>query len=293
MTAPSATAAMPARDPVRVGIVSVHYDPRHLSRSAAAACRLARESGAVAHVAVANDASIESGLRQAVAELSAARSDCVVHDNSGLEFGAYQAGLGRLLPLDAFDWVVFVNDTFGRHRAFPSVHRRHLLAALARPSVAGVPMAAGEVETHGRSWSILGKRSHRWLTTAVFALDRAALRALGDRVHVPEVDALVRATADPATFFAADLDPAIADLIRGWILAPRSSETWYGAAPLDAANAARMAGKARAILQEKYLSAALDEAGTWFFDIKGAGTRDRVLRRLEAIGFALATRFRS
>ncbi len=274
----------------RVAMVSVHYYPRYLTQSVAAVGTLGRAAGAGMHVAVANDPAIAAELARAAGTLGFPRADCIVHDNRGLEFGAFQAGLDRLLRAEDPDWILFVNDTFARHRPFPSVHRRHLLAALTRPSDDRTPLAAGEVEEHGRSWEILGKRSHRWLTTAVFALNRPALHVLGDKVYSPEVDALVRTTAESSAFFAPELDPAIADHIRAWILAPASRHTWYRSAPLSAENASRMAGKARAILQEKYLSAALEEAGTWFFDVKGSGAKDRIQRRMESWLLTLAAR---
>ena len=53
-------------------------------------------------------------------------------------------------------------------------------------------------------------------------------------------------------------------------------------------NSLCLARKARSILQEKHLSAVLDEAGAWFFDIKPQGGRERVTRRLEELLFRLS-----
>jgi hypothetical protein len=274
----------PPRPPPRVGVVSAHYYRSYLGPSLRAAAGLAQAAGAEAFVAVTNHPALIDELPCAFARLGLPRVEHVVHDNTGYEFGAYQAGLDRLAPLD-LDWVLILNDTYALHRAFTSVHRRHLLEVLARPADDSASLAAGEVETYGRSFAILGARTHRWLSTSVFALNRVALRALGGRVYRPELDALVPGGPDVDRFFAPALDGALARHVAAWLLVPRGPDTWYGAAVPDAANAARLAAKARSILQEKHLSALLEEASTWFFDLRGSGPRDRVQRRLERLVF--------
>jgi len=59
------------------------------------------------------------------------------------------------------------------------------------------------------------------------------------------------------------------------------------AAPLDAQNASAFARKARSILQEKYLSARLEAAGTIFADIKQVSISEKLLQRVVAMLFAL------
>ena len=270
----------------RVGIVSVHYYESHLKRSLASVHGLARRAGAHALIAVGNNPVLMPELLRQTSRFELPHVSCHLHDNRGLEFGAFQAGLEKMLPFDP-DWVVFANDTYAIHQSFSSVFRKHLLAAVAMPSDGRGAEAAGQVESIGRSYSIRGMRSHRWLTTSIFALNRPALRALGNRVYFPEIDRLVNSTADVESFFAPELDPAIVAHISAWLFGPSPEHSWYGAEALNDRNAERLANKARSILQEKYLSAVLDNAATWFFDIKGTGIRDRVVKRLDAMLFAV------
>ncbi|MEP7058825.1 MAG: hypothetical protein ABI809_13750 [Caldimonas sp.] len=268
----------------RVGIVSVHYYPGYLQRSLEAVADLARRTGAQAVIAVANRPEL---LPQLQAQSTSIRGfDVELHDNTGFEFGAYQAGLRRCADAD-LDWVVFANDTFSVHHNFSTVYRRHLVSVLKQAPNETAPQAAGQVESMPRSYAIEGKRAHRWLTTSIFALNRPALDLLGHKLHFPEVDALIRTSGNLEEFFSPRLDRAMAEHIEAWLFGTCPRLAWYGAEPLTAINAARFANKARTILQEKYIAAVLEEAGAWFFDIKASGVREKILKRVEAMLFRM------
>ncbi|MGH7783105.1 MAG: hypothetical protein ACREO5_04600, partial [Candidatus Binatia bacterium] len=90
------------------------------------------------------------------------------------------------------------------------------------------------------------------------------------------------------------LDRAIKDHIHAWLFRPESPYAWYGAEHLSAENASKFANKARSILQEKYISAALEEAGTSPLDIKASNLHEKAQRRVEEALFKLrADRLRS
>ena len=273
----------------RVGVVSVHYYPRYLDASLRAATSLARSAGAEAFVAVSNHEEVAERLPAIARNVDLPRVVHLAHDNTGLEFGAYQAGVQRLSTL-GLDWALIVNDTFSVHRPFSAAHRRRLIDPLAHTGTEE-PLAAGEVEAHGRSFVLFGCRTHRWISTSVFALNHAALQCLGWRLYRPEVDALVFGGADEDRFFAPLLDPVLARHIRAWLMVPAGPGTWYAAAPLSAATAPRLTAKARAILQEMYLSAALEQASTWFFDIKAHGARERLRERIGNAWFQVRRRW--
>jgi hypothetical protein len=275
----------------RIGIVSVHYYDDYVRQSTAAIARLAARVGAEGVVAVANRRDLVPGLEALSSGIRAKSIRCIEHDNTGLEFGAYQAGLDRMLEVDP-EWVVFANDSFVVHNCFYRVYQNRLLAALSIPAD-GALHVAGEVVSWARSYSIGGARSNRWLTTSIFAINRAALRALDGRVYHPEIDALIRTSSERHVFFSPALDEALVGHLAGWLFGVPGQGAWYGAAPLTDDSAPRLARKARSILQEKYLSARLDQAGAWFFDLNPYGLREKMSRRVERVLFETRSRFLS
>jgi len=267
----------------RIAIVSVHYYSDYLRDSTAAVARLASRTGAETVVAVANRDDLLPSLEALASRFPARSIKCLQHDNSGLEFGAYQVGLDCLRDSDP-EWVVFANDTFSVHNCFYSVYQNHLITALSNPGDDAL-RAAGEVVALGKSFRIGGIRSNRWLTTSIFAINRAALRALDHLVYHPEINELIRTSPDRDVFFSEALDATLAAHLAGWLFGVPGQGAWYGGAPLTAESAPRLARKARSILQEKYLAALLDEAGAWFFDLNPYGVREKITRRLERAVF--------
>jgi hypothetical protein len=272
----------------RIAIVSVHYYGDYLARSCGAIARLAARAGADSVVAVANRHELLVGLAASTAAIRCGPVRCLEHDNTGLEFGAYQAGLDCVLDAEP-DWVVFANDTFAVHNCFYGVYRKRLLAALSIPADAGLQVA-GEVVSMPRSYTIGGARSHRWLTTSIFALNRSALRALHGRIYYPEVDALIRTSPERDLFFSDALDDVLVQHLAGWLFGVPGQGRWYAAGPLTEASAPRLACKARSILQEKHLSALLDHAGAWFIDLNPYGAREKISRRVERALFETRAR---
>jgi hypothetical protein len=275
----------------RIAIVSIHWYGEYLRDSTAAVARLAARTGAETVVAVANRDDLLPSLEALASRFPARSIKSLQHDNTGLEFGAYQVGLDCIRDADP-EWVVFANDTFAVHNCFYSVYQNHLVSALATPADDAL-CAAGEVVSLGKSYNIGGVRSNRWLTTSIFAINRAALRALNHRVYHPEINELIRASPDPDVFFSEGLDSTLAAHLGGWLFGVPGQGAWYGAGPLTQESAPRLARKARSILQEKYLAALLDDAGTWFLDLNPYGVREKIARRVERAIFEARSAFAS
>ena len=235
-------------------------------------------------VYVANHETAWSALH-ALTTKPAASVEAIRHDNSGMEFGAYQAGADRLLrDLDP-EWVLFANDTFATHHPFGKVHRNKLVLELSR--TLDFPAVIGQVVSLPRSYQIDGLRTHRWMTTNLFALNRAALHALDGKLRWPELDALVIETCEVSKFFAPSLDLLLREHLEAWLFRAHQGWHWYASAPLEKPNVLKMAHKARSILQEKYLAALLESMGTEFIDLNDLSVSQKMLRELERKYFVL------
>ena len=265
----------------------MHYDPEKLPATLEALDRITRAAPALHTVFVANHEAAEAALNKMGTALGES-FQVFRHDNSGMEFGAFQAGLDRLLGSFDPEWVLFANDTFATHHSFGKVYRDKLAADLHRSF--DCPAIVGQVVSLPRSYQIEGSRTHRWMTTNLFALNRAALVALDRRVYRPELEFLVTETSELEKFFAARVDRVLREHLEAWLFRARPGWHWYASDPLQPGNAAYMARKARSILQEKYLSALLESLSAEFVDLNDLSVRRKVVRAVERKMFAFARR---
>ena len=279
---------MPAPDRARpsTAVVSVHYYPEYAAQSLQHLRQMCERLQPERCVLVANNPTVLPALQEAAARSGRAVS-VLLHDNSGLEFGAYQAGVDRLLGDGEPDWTVILNDTFAIHQCFSRPMRRHFVHAVTTIADRDTPIVVGQVESLLRSFELLGIRMHRWITTNAFAVNRGALRALKHRLRSAEPDELVAGSMPAEAFFSPRLDPVLREHLSRWLFVPDGAVSWYRAAPLDEQNAPALARKARSILQEKYLSARLEAASTIFADIKQLSSSERLLQRIDAMAFSL------
>lgn len=272
--------------PNTLGIVCVHYDPKKLASTVLALDRIRRCAPAPAlhSIFVANHETVGVALNALGVNLGES-SEVLRHNNAGMEFGAYQAGLDRLLGASNPDWVLFANDTFATHHSFGAVHRNKLVAELGRSF--DFPAIIGQVVSLPRSYRMEGLRTHRWITTNLFALNRAALRALDGRVYRAELESLVTETSHMEKFFAPELDLVLREHLEAWLFRARPGWHWYDSAPLQRANAEKMARKARSILQEKYLAALLEDLGAEFVNLNELSVLQKLRREVERKLFSL------
>lgn len=269
----------------RIAVISVHYYERHLARSLEQLQSLCAALEASRCVVVSNNPALARPLQETMARTGFI-DDVLQHDNSGLEFGAYQAGLDHLRGAGDADWIVVVNDTLAIHQCFASPMRESFVRHVTAAGPADFPVVVGQVESLGRSYALKGIRTHRWVTTNVFALNRTALRRLNNSIYRPDLGRLIETSQDRARFFSDDMDPVLRQHLDRWLFEPNGAAGWYDAAPLDSSNAAKYASKARSIVQEKFLSARLDSFGALFVDIKPLSRKDRLRRRAEEHWFA-------
>jgi hypothetical protein len=258
----------------RTAVVSSHYYPHYLERSTAFTRHAVNAVGATVCVFVGSQAELVDGLEAAAAPLSC---DAIVarHDNVGLEFGAYQRGLNEIQDLASYDWVLIVNDSFSLHEPFPWQRMKNASEQMKWRLSERAPVAIGKIEGLERSFIIEGIRAHRWLTSNLFVLSRAALKGLRTRIYCPELERLIVDSDDPGCFFAPELDVVLRRHISRWLFDPSERFHWYRAAPLTSANSALFASKARSILQEIYLSARLEALSTAFVDVGWLGRWQR------------------
>ena len=271
---------------IDVALVCVHYDPEKLGLTLRALQCVDREIRLGQAIYVANHEAAWTALKST--SLTADGAEVIRHDNSGMEFGAYQAGIDRLLADGDPEWVLFVNDTFATHQSFGSVYRQKLAADLERKF--DYPATIGRIVSVPRSYQIEGMRAHRWVTTNLFAINRAAIQALGGRIYRSELDALIIETSDIEGFFDARIDPGLREFLEAWLFRARPGWHWYASDPLQPCNAARMARKGRSVIQERYLGALLEDLAAEFVNLDELSVAKKVVRGIERQLFALAQR---
>lgn len=275
-----------AMQAVEVALVCVHYEADKVGLTMRALQRIDRAIGISHSIYVANHEAAQTALVGAIAMPEG--SSVIRHDNSGMEFGAYQVGLDFLAAKHDPEWVLFANDTFATHHSFGSVYRNKLATEMRR--VREIPTVIGQVVSLPRSFKVEGLRTHRWITTNLFALNRAALRVLRGRVFRDELNSRITETSEMSDFFAPQIDVFLREHLEAWIFRAHAGWHWYASDPLSAANAPKMARKARSILQEKYLSAVLEDAGAEFVDLKELSLRDKLMSKAESKLFDLIGR---
>ena len=262
-----------------VALISVHYYPDYVRASCSAAIRLAKRADARRLVFVANGSRVLADITRYVAGQRLSNATVLHHDNSGAEFGAFQVGLDSLSQ-DPPAWVIFANDTHSVHQLFSLVYKRHLLNCIRR-SATQRACAVGQIEMLPAPYRLLGRSSKKWLTTNLFALSAPALRILENRLYHPRLDNLVTASARHNEFFSAEVDPVLVDHLKRWLFGEPGGNAWYAAEPLNASNAARLALKARSILQEKFMSASLVSGGAELVEIRNCDAFEKLVVRLE------------
>ncbi|WP_367839348.1 hypothetical protein [Paraburkholderia sp. DGU8] len=219
------------------------------------------QSVATLRVVINNPQIDESVVKQHFASLSAPVR-ILRHDNTGLEFGAYQRGLDDLRRTDADDLpCLFANDTVGSHypittfylRKFSSAAQEHL----------GSNAIVGLVDWSARRLQLCGLHTSRWVRSNLFVMDRQALQSIDNALYVARLDACIHDSPSEDEFFADAIGPSLRAHLRRWLFSG-SPDAWYQSAPLSPDNHRRMAAKARSILQELFLSMRLDSAATAF-----------------------------
>ena len=260
---------------MRCGFISVHFEEARTERTIHALNEVRERLQDAPALLIANSQAVVGGLA-AAASRSRDRTDVMVHDNIGREFGGYQRGVEHFGS--DVDWIVFANDTFSIHQRFRPDYAVNLVRELGRD--VGHPIAVGQIESLRRSFVLQGRRTHRWITTNIFALNAAALSSLHGHLYDADLDREIVETGDASQFFSPAVDEVLRDHLAAWLFGGAEGGGWYGAAPLRMANAGVLAGKARSILQEKRLAAWLEDASAEMVDVRGVSLVDELRRRI-------------
>jgi hypothetical protein len=206
----------------------------------------------------------------------------IQHDNSGLEFGAYQAGVDYIAR-DRPDRTILMNDTVGSHQYYSTVQLRHFCQAISIPADRLNNFVTGDVNVHERRITINGMTGDRWVRSNLVGLDNEAIARLGRKIYDPSIDKFITDSGDIDTFFGPDLDSSAKLKVSDWLFSTAPGK-WYNAQPLSAANSSMMAGKARSFLQEQYLSMRLETVGTAFYIPRITFTEQCIHKGLEIMG---------
>jgi hypothetical protein len=179
------------------------------------------------------------------------------HDNSGGEFGAYQAGVDFLSTIsETPNDVLMLNDSVGLHYPF---NREHISSFANRASErTWRKMAAGKVDYSERLLTLGAFSGSRWIRSNLMFIDDAALQSINRKIFVPEISEWIVETADEALFFGDQISVNTRERLSKWLF---RESGWYASAPLSSSNYKKFRFKAQAILQEFYLTMRLENAG--------------------------------
>jgi hypothetical protein len=266
-------------------LIAAVYYPSYLANLASIVQRISASRPLHSLVIIINGADVSRHDAENLFDGLASKRIIHQHDNSGLEFGAYQAGLDLLRSSDNNDFdLIILNDTVGIHHPLIS----ETLSAFVRTlTIEPWPCrAVGVICTAPRVLSIDRFSTSRWLRSNLMGFDAEAISRIGYRIYVPEIDEYVTTTADAQSFFSSSVGRSLQDRMSRWLFAT-SGDRWYGAAPLSPENAAKLAAKARSILQEMYLSMRLEQVFAAFLNPTHSPEEQRSIRlktRLARLG---------
>lgn len=183
----------------------------------------------------------------------------VQHDNSGLEFGAYQRGLDdiRASSEGAFT-CIFVNDTLGTHQPLNKLSLLNFVRAIKQH--AGNNVIVGSISQSLRKLQIERLQSSRWVRANLFGIDHQALAGIQYRILMQELDCYIHESPVMDSFFAAE----VPNSIRAHLTHDLFEGGWDRSQALSQDNFQRLAKKGRSILQEIYLCMRLDDNSTAF-----------------------------
>ncbi len=185
-------------------------------------------------------------------------SECLSGDNRIREFSGWDAGLDHLRTLGVRPRVVvFSNDTICRHHWMPVWRfNRFLCDVSTRLSMNG-PILHGEAESLlpfplSAPWG----NQMSWVATYLFAMSGSALERIPRCSLPPEFVEFVDPSVEHGSLFRDSSVYSLFQRVDAWLIRQRRSRrhNWYKAEPLTVGSMPALAGKARAVLSELYLT---------------------------------------
>ena len=200
----------------------------------------------------------------------AERAKCVEigGDNRVREFTGWDRGIQYIAAHRAIreeDFFVFANDTFCFHREWHASSARRFIRAVAGLQARGGEGMCGEVNGFGKGFQLLGMDADRWISTYLFGATGSYIINSGCRLSLGEreLSSLVRGIVDDRILWGEAVDRNLQEHLQAWLFPPPDDSGWHGAKGKD--NEAKLQ-KLRAILNEKYLSAACRKRGGIMMD---------------------------
>jgi hypothetical protein len=205
--------------------------------------------------------------------------DSLPGSNDNQEFSGWDTALHGLVLRDA-DTVILANDTFLDGGKWDAHCQRRFRSRL-RKFVSVQPQYAmcGEVVPFPGGYDLLGCHSDRWVRTHIFGLRGDLLKRLGQiSLSASDLHSAVQDIVDNKFVWGEAVGPSLRRRIDSW-LTPSSNESGWRKQKM--ASSDRKLKKARAILNEKWLSAFCVSNGYRILDC-GPGSHRRVLSRIRA-----------
>jgi hypothetical protein len=199
-------------------------------------------------------------------EIVNTRRSFILHDNTGAEFGAYQAGLEHARKVLGDDIsAIILNDTFGTHVGVEG----EFLAAFLRTLIQNHEecCVVGRIDQARRRLAIGPYFGSRWVRSNLIGIDYKALQSIDFKIYDSEIEGFIKQSEYMEEFFCSDLNRATIEHISNWLFV-RNEWSWYGAEELSATSAERLSRKARSVLQELFFSLRLEARGVAFLDTK-------------------------
>jgi hypothetical protein len=241
----------------RTHLILVVYEPKRLANLLTFLQGWARRRPFSGMTVVLNGAQAQGVEVRAAVQASLPAARLVDHDNTGWEFGGYQAGLDSL-DRDKTDRLIIANDTVMAH-AF--VHPDDALALHDRLIESrDEPAIIGRVISLGAELRLDSAIGSGWVRSHLFGLTHEGLDLLDWRLFDPAVEAMVATSDQVDRLFDDRVNEAVRRQITGYLFGEPKGR-WYKAAPLTASNSAFFCQKARAILQEFNNSIQMEHRG--------------------------------
>lgn len=188
----------------------------------------------------------------------------IVGSNNLAEFSGWNEGLDACKP-EAFDIVVFANDTFYTNRRF----EQDAFNKFKAKCLSGRDkFIIGEV-CYAIDYKMLKKRKKfllRWIRTSIFAISKEALSELKyvgiDRNKIEYYLSFGRGSS---FIYSDDINKLIQNRINDWIFPPQGSTGWHSA---NSGDDTRLLLKARCVLQELLLTIRCETNGIGIIDYR-------------------------
>jgi hypothetical protein len=251
---------------VNIDIILVLYAKRRVASTARIVKSIARFIRLRRIIIVVNGMEINLADVESLFSNYCESCTAILHDNTGLEFGGYQAGVDFAHYVDDYrpERVILMNDTVGSHQYYSMIQLRHFCRAITFSADRLSNFVTGYVYDHERRITINGMVGTRWVRSNLVGLDKEAITRLGHKIYDPSIDKFITDSADIDTFLGPDLDSSVKLRIADWLFSTAPGK-WYNAQPLSSVNSSMMAKKAKSYLQEQWLSMRLETIGAAFY----------------------------